>query len=423
MSDFIDILKKIQEDYGEEPFQNGQKIHAILLDLARDKTRDRLLARHFVEAGGYNVLKKSTKANLTHATTSIIHSLRENFSLEANAAAWITHLFTVVMGLSSEPWGSAPGEARRASPPARGLAPLTPNILHEGFVEQPYMGGAVAIGMTHTLALIMDGTVLAHGRNEFLQCDLDGWRQIKAVAAGDAHSVGLMVNGDVVAVGRNDHDQCDVGAFSDIASIYAFGNDTICVGQNGRVSACGKSKLDLSHFEQIRSIAWHPEGVYGIRHDGRVMMSSPGWEEEDWALALSDVVQIISTYVMGSYALTSGGRVYKMGEPDSYFAHLRDIAAITDLTDGFAVLRKDGMVRILPYTRNTPRKASESDDWRDIVAIYGKYKRLIGLTSEGRLHATCTDPDWLKRNGSLDFLQNWYPVGNSFPSKEHLANE
>jgi hypothetical protein len=123
------------------------------------------------------------------------------------------------------------------------------------------------------------------------------------------------------------------------------------------------------------------------------------------------VLQIISTYINGSLVLTTGGRVYKMDEPDSYFANLRDITAMVDLTDGFAVLRKDGMVRILPYERGTPRKPSVADSWRDIAAIFGKYKRLVALNNEGRLLAACTDPDWLKRNGNLDFLGDWYPVG------------
>ena len=409
MSEFIDIIKKLINDYGDEVLDNAGRTHAILLDLAHNEKRNRLLARHFVEAGGYSMLKNaeltSTKAdpNYRHVQAAIIRKLREEFSIEVNAASWICHLFAVAMELANE------------SDMPTVVADFM-GVKATESVSQADPAQAVAIGMSHCLALLADGTVFANGiepsfgRNDYLQCDVGDWLDVRAVAAGDAHSLALFANGKVTAIGRNIHDQCDVGNFDDVAAIYAFGDDTICVGQDGCAMAVGKSKLDLQHFEEIKSIAWHPEGVYGIRKDGKIMMSSSGWEEEDWVLSVESAVQIISTYVNGSLVLTEGGRVFKMGESDSYFAHLRDIIAIADLNDGFAVLRKDGAVRVLPYDRNIPRKPSEADNWQDIVAIYGKYKRLIGLTKEGRLVATCTDPDWLKRNGDINFVEDWYPV-------------
>ena len=397
LQDFTLILKKIIEEHGMAVFENSHKTHAILMDLANDRKRDRLLARHFVEAGGFDLLKR-VDGDYKRINAMIIRRLREEFSIEVNAASWIAYVFAEAMGIQTDSVITlgAGGE-------------FAENVPDPVF----FITSAVAIGMRHTAAVLKDGTAIAHGRNDFLQCDVADWRNIVSIAAGDAHTVGLMSDGRVVAVGRNNHDQCDVGDLQNIAAIYAFGDDTICIDEDGDVTSCGKSKLDLSHFEQIRSIAWHPDGVYGIRHDGKVMMSSAGWEEEDWANSLTNVVQIISTYVDGSLVLLENGRVYKMGEPDSYFATIRDITAMVDLVGGFAVLRKDGMVRILPYDRNTPRKASDADAWQDVTAIFGKYKRLIGLYDDGQLVATCTDPDWLKRNGTLDFLMDWYPVGRS----------
>ena len=413
MSDFLEIIKKINDNYGDDVLGNAQRTHAILLDMAYALKKERLLARHFVEAGGYEQFKKSPYG-YPLVKGRVIQRLIADFSIDDQSATWIAGIFGMALALEAEASG------RRLHIPDLD----SPHIAES---QKKPDGGlpsqAVAIGMAHTVAVLMDGTAIAHGRNQFLQCDVEDWRQIRAVAAGDSHTIGLMSDGSVVAVGRNDHDQCDVGGLENITAVYAYSDDTICIRQDGCAIARGKSGLDLSHFENIRSIAWHPEGVYGIRHDGRVMLSSSGWEEEDWALGLAGVVQIISTYVMGSLVLTKDGKVYKIGEPDSYFAHLRDITAMADLTDGFAVLRKDGMVRILPYDRATPRKSSDADSWRDITAIFGKYKRLIALNSERRLLATCTDPDWLKRNGNLDFLNGsagpgpcpcpgpWYPVG------------
>ena len=45
-----------------------------------------------------------------------------------------------------------------------------------------------------------------------------------------------------------------------------------------------------------------------------------------------------------------------------------------------------------------------------MVAIFGRYKRLVGLTAQGRLLYACTDPAWQKRAGSLSLVTGWYPV-------------
>ena len=392
MDDFTKLIKNLIEHNDEGIFYNSQRINALLMDLIPDQKRNRLLARHFIEAGGFAMLKRNDNA-------LIIRRLREDFSIEASAAAWIYDVFSDAMGIRGAESGQI-SAIKIASDDLPGVKSFP------GKNES-----AAALGMRHTVAVLRDGTVAAHGSNDFLQCDVTAWRNVTAVAAGDAHTVALLEDGRVLASGRNDFDQCNVAGYENITAVYAFGNDTICINRDGTAVSCGKSHFDLSHFEQISAIAWHPEGVYGIRKDGRVMMSSPGWEEEDWVLGLTDVVQIISTYIDGSFALSADGRVYKMNEPAGYFAQLRDIIWIVDLNGGFAVLRADGTVRILPYDRAEPRNATNADKWHDITAIYGKYKRLMGLTSEGRLCAVCTDPDWIKRNGSLDFIKGWYPVG------------
>jgi hypothetical protein len=208
-----------------------------------------------------------------------------------------------------------------------------------------------------------------------------------------------------------------------VSAVYAFGDDTFCIKQDGSVFATGKSRFDLSSFENIRSVAKHPEGVYGICRGGKVMLGGANpldWEEAAWAQSLDGVVQIISTFVMGSIVLKENGRVYKMNEGDGYFATLRDVASIVDINDGFAVLRTDGTVRIMPYDRTAPRLTTEADGWQNVVAIFGKYKRLAGLTADGRLLYACTDPAWQKRNGNMGFMAGWQPVsvGNLLINKE-----
>jgi len=63
----------------------------------------------------------------------------------------------------------------------------------------------VAAGGHHTVGLKSNGTVVAVGNNDYLQCDVGDWTDIIQVAAGGDHTVGLKSNGTVVAVGNDDY--------------------------------------------------------------------------------------------------------------------------------------------------------------------------------------------------------------------------
>jgi hypothetical protein len=237
------------------------------------------------------------------------------------------------------------------------------------------------------------------------------------VAAGDAHTLGLKTDGTVLAAGSNAYDQCDTLNLSEAVGVYAFGHDSVFVFSNGTAAAVGRSKWDLSSFENIVSVAPYPEGVIGIREDGTLALACHAGDEDmkreqEWLLAQTDVKQIISSYINGSVILKKDGRLYKSGEPDNYFAPWRDVLSIANVTDGFAILCGDGTVRILPYDRAKPRISTYADRWQNIKAIYGGYRRLIGLTHEAHLLAACTNLGWLWHNTamSIDYVTDWYPV-------------
>ncbi len=70
-----------------------------------------------------------------------------------------------------------------------------------------------AVGISHTVALKADGTVVAVGDNEYGQCTVSGWTDVVAITAGPFHTVGLKVDGTVVAVGNNRFKQCNVNGW------------------------------------------------------------------------------------------------------------------------------------------------------------------------------------------------------------------
>ncbi|MFO7837967.1 MAG: hypothetical protein R6X08_00525 [Desulfosalsimonadaceae bacterium] len=68
----------------------------------------------------------------------------------------------------------------------------------------------VAAGRYHTVGLQSDGSVIAAGSNNFNQCDVSFWSDIRQITAGDHHTVGLQSDGTLIATGDKSQDQCDV---------------------------------------------------------------------------------------------------------------------------------------------------------------------------------------------------------------------
>ncbi len=69
----------------------------------------------------------------------------------------------------------------------------------------------VSAGLSYTVGLESDGTLVALGVSASGQRDVGGWTDIIQVSACGYHTVGLKSDGTVVAVGLNSCGQCDVG--------------------------------------------------------------------------------------------------------------------------------------------------------------------------------------------------------------------
>ena len=392
-----DVLARVLRDYSDV-LGNMNRTNAILLDLAPDMPRERILVRSFVEIDGVNTLKNTPENAYALAEKKLAQNLIDMFAMERAAALWVVRLFAVSLGLISE----MPEEAK---------AKIERTVAG-------YANGLVSVGKKHVVAVSVDGTVFADGDNSEFQCDVAGWEDIVAVAAGDAHTLGLRADGRVLATGSNAFDECDVGHLTDVRAVYAFGNDSVCVLENGTAVALGRSRHDLSTFSDIAGIARYPDGLIGIRRDGGLSLvctisDDDAAQEIAWLLQCHDVVQAVATYTEGCVILGKDKRIYKDNQPANYFAQWTNIIAIADLADSFAVLREDGTVRVLPYERDKPRPETDADKWTNITAIFGGYKRLIGLTIDGNLLVAYTHQGWLWSNQGMkmDYVSTWHSVG------------
>ena len=70
------------------------------------------------------------------------------------------------------------------------------------------VSGVLTCGQWNSVGLRTDGTVIAAGYNEFSQCDVEDWFDIKQTACGRFHTVGLRTDGTVVASGKNEYNCC-----------------------------------------------------------------------------------------------------------------------------------------------------------------------------------------------------------------------
>jgi alpha-tubulin suppressor-like RCC1 family protein len=85
------------------------------------------------------------------------------------------------------------------------------------------------------------------GDNDSGQCDVSEWTGVVQVAAGMSHTVGLASDGTVVAVGGNDYGQCDVSQWTDIVQVAAGIYHTVGVRSDGTVVAAG-DEIELAKW-------------------------------------------------------------------------------------------------------------------------------------------------------------------------------
>lgn len=196
---------------------------------------------------------------------------------------------------------------------------------------------ALAIGFYHTVGLCADGTALAAGGNEYGQCDVSGWSDVKAVDAGAYHTVGLRADGTVVAAGSNEQGQCDVSGWSGVVAIACSDYNTIALLGDGSVVSTGfQEYAGLGGWRDIVAIGAGSYIALGVRGNGQMLASHPSARDDSF----SDLVA-------------------------------------ADANTGYAVcLRADGAVL---------STFLELGEWKNMTAVAASATGMFGLTAEGRV--------------------------------------
>ena len=268
------------------------------------------------------------------------------------------------------------------------------NIIFDIIVAEKYKN-YISVGAQHTLGLNTNGTVVATGLNNHLQCEVKSWRDIIAVSAGKFHSVALKKDGTVEAVGMNDKEQCDVDGWKDIVAISASYTHTVGLKQDGTVVAVGDKsdgRCNVSEWRDIVSISAGNSHTLGLKADGTIVgTGNNGYRQldiEKWNNVVSIVAGDERSFALindGTVASTFSNRAQKLD-----FSSWENIISFNSWDYLSVGIRKDNRIKPIYDDRWTSdtfltKLSSALDQLYDIAYADIGYGFVIGLMKDGSL--------------------------------------
>lgn len=277
--------------------------------------------------------------------------------------------------------------------------------------EQYYEKGkcTLSAGSLHTVALEVDGSVVAIGSNSCGQCEVEQWADIISVSAGSKHTVGLKSDGTVVAVGENENGQCNVDGWKNVVAIFSADSHTFAIQNDGTllmtsyIYNTGEKYYDFeSQFDQngakewtqIQYISGDAFHTVGLKEDGTVIANGGNQYGKCDVSSWNNIIQIATgTYhsvglrtdgiVIATAYIQSGEYNRNYGQTNvENWANIIAIAAGSEHTVG---LKSDGTVVAVG---NNEHGACDVAEWTDIVAIAAGDNHTVGLKSDGTVVAT-----------------------------------
>ena len=280
----------------------------------------------------------------------------------------------------------------------------------------------IAMGWHHSVALKVDGTVVAVGENKDGQCEVSDWSDIVAVSAGAYHTIGLKSDGTVVAVGYNNSGQCDVYEWNDIVAIAAGNFFTLGLKSDGKVVATGKNdsgQCNVTDWSNIIDIAAGANHSVGLKANGTVVtvgLDSDGQGNvEGWsniiAIAADDIhtegLKFDGTVCITSY--TGSNRMYNNADWNQSGANeWTDILAISAYGHSTFGIKSNGTVVVAGFFNKYFQSNLKNvflgntiEDWNGITAIASGMDTVIGLRYDGTVigigdntHGQCNVTEW-----------------------------
>jgi len=265
----------------------------------------------------------------------------------------------------------------------------------------PYM---VAAGYDHTVGLKTDGTVVAVGDNDYLQCNVGGWTDIIKVAAGHSHTVGVKSDGTVIAAGNNYFGKCNVGGWTGIVQVAAGGQHTVGLKADGTVVAVGREsagQINVGSWTDIVQVAAGEYHTVGLKDDGTVVAVGSNADGQCDVGGWTGIVQVAA----GAYhtvGLKDNGTVVAVGDGTFGRCGVGGWTGIVQVAAGgyhTAGVESDGTV--VAVGRETAGQLNVGG-WTGIVQVSAGEYHTVGLKSDGTVVAVGSNS-----NGQCSNVSGW----------------
>lgn len=226
---------------------------------------------------------------------------------------------------------------------------------------------SIAAGYTHLVGLKTDGTVVAAGKNDRGQCDVQDWTDIVCVTAGMYYTVGVKADGTLVYAG----DPSAIGQieWESTGVVAVSGSDYMLMAllEDGSVKTWAANGRSSEGWEDAVQICAGHAGPAALKKDGTVLVSDPdlldNYEEEDWTglvrIALrGNLIGLKADGTLVSCGYDMDGQCHV-----TFWEDVVDLYTVSDLSVG---VRKDGT---LITTGGSTWDIEEIDTWTGILVV------------------------------------------------------
>lgn len=261
---------------------------------------------------------------------------------------------------------------------------------YEKFVEGLNVLNNIVVSVSasgyHTLGLKKDGTVVATGNNQYGQCNVQDWKNIKKISAGVIHSLGLQKDGTAVAIGDDTNSKCRVVGWETLVSISAGEHSSAGVTKDGTIMLTGGLSTQQALITNLRNVLDFSlagrSHIISLKKDGTVEAIGDNTFGQCNVKNWKDI-KSISVGDNHTVGLKTDGTVVAVGknkESQCNVSNWKDIIEIA-AGHGFTVgLKKDGTVVCTEQFGKF-----DLADWKDVASISAGWDYIIGIKKDGTI--------------------------------------